>query len=415
MSKEEVIAYPWSSASTDDRKPSAPALPLQVANKLPAIQALRGAAVLLVVLFHALTRYVPFGWVGVWLFFVISGFVITLSLEKLSSTLRKSDVILTFYQKRTKRIVPLYIVILLIGCLICAVMALAGRSDVPPALDHLPFLLSFTYNFYRMISAYEHTELFGHLWSLCVEEQFYVIYPFAFLLLGRIARIRLLVFVILACPLGRLCLHLYLNNAGYSEGQIATIIYLCPFSNFDAFSAGCLAACLREKASQLSARFWFGVVTALILALISYFASRALVIEASFADVVRSALSAEMRSAGDQVVMYSFLALLAGTLVVICANNDPSQLPLFAISPLIWLGELSYGIYMYHFPLLYIRSALLPSAVPEPYAKLYGFSVLMAYITAVVVISHLSFQYIEKPFLHSAGRSRRSRSWRAVL
>ncbi|GJE57688.1 MULTISPECIES: acyltransferase family protein [Methylobacterium] len=411
MSKEDVVAYPWSHASADDRKLSAPALP--AGNKLPAIQALRGAAVLLVVLFHALTRHVPFGWVGVWLFFTISGFVITLSLEKLSSNMDGRSVLLTFYQKRAKRIIPLYVVILLGGCLICTAMMLAGRSDVPPALDHLPFLLSFTYNFYRMMSAYEHTELFGHLWSLCVEEQFYVVYPFAFLLLSRIARIRLLVLVILACPLGRLCLNLYLNKIGYSEGQIATIVYLCPFSNFDAFSTGCLAACLRKKASRMSTRFWFGVITALILALMSYFASRALVIEASFADVARSALSAETRSPSDQVVLYSFLALLASTLVI-CANNAPSRLPFFAIAPLIWLGELSYGIYMYHFPLLYIRSQFLPAAVSEPYAKLYGTIVLISYLTAVLVISYLSFRYIEKPFLNAPERSRRSRSWRAA-
>ena len=414
MTKEKVLIYPWTYAIAADRTPNAPVLPLQGARKLPAIQGLRGLAVLLVVLFHVLTRYVPFGWTGVWLFFAISGFVITLSLENISSNSNRAGVLSTFYGRRVRRIIPLYFFILAFGCLVSVTMAFAQRPELPPVLDHLPFLLSFTYNFYRMSGAYEHTELFGHLWSLCVEEQFYLVYPFAFLFLSRSARIWLLVSVILLCPIGRLCLSLYLDHAGYAPEHIANIVYLCPFSNFDAFSTGCLAACLRESTARLSSRFWFGVVAGLIGALLSYVAVRALLIEAPLADVLRAALAAEIRGTADQVAIYSFLALLAGALVVICANHSLSRFSIFTTAPLVWLGELSYGIYMFHFPLLYLRYQLLPAFIPGPYAKLYGSAVLMMYLASLLAISYLSFRYIESPFLHAAGQTRRWWRWRAV-
>lgn len=413
MPKEHSIAWPWSHAGADGRAPAVPAVPFQADKKLPAIQGLRGLAVLLVVLFHALTRYVPFGWIGVWLFFAISGFVITLSLEKLSADLGKGRVIATFYTRRAKRIIPLYLFVLSLGCLIGLTMALAGRSQVPPVADHLPFLLSMTYNFYRMSPGYEHTELFGHLWSLCVEEQFYLVYPLAFLFLGRSGRVRMLVLVILACPLGRLGLNLTLNTIGYSEEQIATIMYLCPFSNFDAFSAGCLACCLRRKTSELGVYFWLSIIAVLLLGLVLYVTVQSVLLDASFAYVLRSTFSPEVRGASDQVFMYSFLALLAGTLVILCANFSQSQISLLTAAPLLWLGELSYGIYMYHFPLLYLRSTFLPASVPEPYTRVYGSAVLILYLSALLVISYLSFRYLEKPFLHATGRSRGR--WRSAL
>lgn len=413
MPKDQSAGDLWPRVGLGGRTQKMPAPPPQAGGKLLAIQGLRGVAVILVVLFHALTRYVPFGWIGVWLFFAISGFVITLSLEKLSASLNNGRVITTFYAKRIKRIIPLYLFVLSFGCLVCLAMALAGRSDVPPATDHLPFLLSMTYNFYRMSAAYEHTELFGHLWSLCVEEQFYLIYPFAFLFLGLNGRVRMLLLVILACPLGRLCLNLSLDKLEYSEEQIATIVYLCPFSNFDAFSAGCLACCLRQRTSGLSLYHWFGIIAALFIALLAYLLVRMQVTELPFGNVLRSTFLAEARGVSNQVFIYSFLTLFAGALVTVCANSSPSQMGILSTPPLVWLGELSYGIYMYHFPLLYLRSTFLPASVPEPYTRLYGAAVLTFYLTALLTISYLSFRYLERPFLHPADRPHRR--WKPAL
>ena len=409
MTGKQSIPDTWSPVGADGHRSPHRTLKREADKKIPALQGLRGIAVVLVVLFHALTRYVPFGWVGVWLFFSLSGFVITLSLRKASLDKDGTTVMLNFYKKRAFRILPLYILILAVGCFICLMMAMSGRPNVPPALEHLPFLVSVTYNFYRMSSVYQHTELFGHLWSLCVEEQFYLVYPFIFLLLRPVAYIRFMVFVILACPIGRLCLNLYLSEAGYSENQIATIIYLCPLSNFDAFAAGCLGACLQHRTAQFGQRFWFSLTAALVFALGSYLAIRTLMLGNTVADVAKSLFSAEVRGLSDQVFIYSFLALAAGGLVAVCASKTQSALAILTVAPLVWIGEISYGIYMYHFPLLYLRFEFLPKSIKGPYAAFYGLSVFLIYFISLILISYLSLRHLERPFLRLSDQIRRQK------
>lgn len=116
----------------------------------------------------------PFGWAGVWLFFVISGFVITLSLILLRhADLSLRSALSVFYYKRTLRIFPLYFLFIAVGI---AAIIVSGNFR---HFHHLPYLFTFTYNFYRVWPLYEFTPLFGHYWNVSVEEQFYLLYSAA--------------------------------------------------------------------------------------------------------------------------------------------------------------------------------------------------------------------------------------------
>ncbi len=124
----------------------------------------------MVLLFHQ--GLLPFGWVGVQIFFVLSGYLITRLLveargERLRSYLR------TFYGRRSLRIFPLYFAVILVCWL-----ALSAGISLNGVAAGLPFAATYTYNLFHASSHFEHSKLITHFWSLCVEEQFYLVWPF---------------------------------------------------------------------------------------------------------------------------------------------------------------------------------------------------------------------------------------------
>src|ERR1041385_2325106 len=136
-----------------------------------SLDGIRGVAVLMVVFLHS--RLMPFGWVGVQVFFVLSGFLITSILQ--TQTDRPFGFFMRrFYWRRGLRIWPLYFLFLAL-CLI-AHACLRIPETWPSAW---PWLASFTYNIVRISPHFADSDYFGHFWTLCVEEQFYLVWPFA--------------------------------------------------------------------------------------------------------------------------------------------------------------------------------------------------------------------------------------------
>ncbi len=143
--------------------------------KLPGLDHLRALAIILVFLFHYpriqgssgwIDTISDFGWTGVDLFFVLSGFLIS---SQLFMSLRKTDSLelKSFYIKRAFRILPVYLFMLI---LYFSFPYLRERGDLSPWWKYL----TFTQNYGLDLSRYS---TFSHAWSLCVEEQFYLIFP----------------------------------------------------------------------------------------------------------------------------------------------------------------------------------------------------------------------------------------------
>ena len=156
---------------------------------IKALDGIRALAILPVVFFHL--GLLPVGWVGVQLFFVLSGYLIT----KILVAAKENDLrpyLSRFYWRRSLRIFPLYFVFLAIA----AISFSAFRED-------WPWLVTYTANFARLRET-DLSEPFVHLWSLAVEEQFYLVWPFVLYFASTDALRRLIIAIIVAAPLLRL-------------------------------------------------------------------------------------------------------------------------------------------------------------------------------------------------------------------
>lgn len=149
-------------------------------NYLNHIQTLRAISVILVFLFHSNLPFFSHGYLGVDIFFVISGYVITKQLDESSSSINKA-IIKKFFFKRILRIVPAYIFI--IGIFYLIYLFFGSLIEVEYFINKLKYILSFTTNIFYLNHTRDYfdnifIDPINHTWSLSVEMQFYLLYPF---------------------------------------------------------------------------------------------------------------------------------------------------------------------------------------------------------------------------------------------
>ncbi len=212
-----------------------------IEGRIPSLDGLRTISVTLVVIAHFLytvgySDYLNLGILGVRFFFVISGFLITgLLLKEFNKT--RSISLTKFYFRRTLRIFPPYYFYLLV----LFIATKFGLFDVPGKSFIAP--VTYTSNYF----ASEYWELL-HTWSLSVEEQFYLIYPFILLVLGRHKIVWVLGALILLCPFLRL-----IDFQIFDQSQKMWIYYGF-HANADGLATGCLLAIFYQ---QLQKSRWY--------------------------------------------------------------------------------------------------------------------------------------------------------------
>ena len=158
--------------------------------RIVELDALRGLAAVVVVLFHSSQKRIPCGWAAVDLFFVLSGFLITSIILRHGSS---PGFLKSFYVRRALRVWPIYY------ALIAVLIVLSPLLARPTHWAGLPYTLTFTQSlplYWSMISP-TFSDYFGHSWTLAVEEQFYLLWPPLVLIAGR-KRLPLLALVCLA-------------------------------------------------------------------------------------------------------------------------------------------------------------------------------------------------------------------------
>ncbi|WP_425102255.1 acyltransferase family protein [Tropicibacter sp. S64] len=327
------------------------------------IQGLRAIAVLSVVLFHAWPAALPGGFVGVDIFFVISGFLITGILARDIGAGRFS--LADFYRRRVRRIFPALFVVLAVtlavGCLLLSpqeLMALA-RNTVTSTL------------FVSNVDFYLTTGYFGrsaelqpllHTWSLAVEEQFYILFPPVLWLVMRFAR-RLLM------PLLLLCLVASLGLSEWALGKSPTGAYfLTPFRVFELLIGAALAL-----APPPSARVPVAALSGLGLVLLA--GSVAFIHEG-------------MGFPG----LMALLPTLGAGLVLWAGRSGPNAAgALISSRPFLFFGAISYSLYLWHWPVFaFLRIRLMPE---HP-----GFPAACAALALIVSLSWLSYRFVEQPF-----------------
>ncbi|NNM89222.1 MAG: acyltransferase [Phycisphaerae bacterium] len=306
------------------------------------------------------------GWVGVTLFFVLSGFLITGILYDAKG---QSHYFRNFYARRTLRIFPLYYGVLAVELLVLLVI----KFGFPHAWLHLhnpqklwaamPWFWSYTTNV-GMAFFHIHTVLQGHFWSLAVEEQFYLVWPVLILLLSRRGLIRACLALVVIAFATRFLL------TALGRGPFAA--YSFTPCQFDALGLGALVAILaREPAGHGWLKRYSPPVlaAAATLTLVSFFTIVALRINPASLGEINVRVARGGNAGGFVVfrdvpwlcdVLYAPLdAAFAALLAAIVTGASARLGAFFSWTPLRALGGYSYGLYVFHFIVFVILGNLL--------------------------------------------------------
>ncbi|MCX5972844.1 MAG: acyltransferase family protein [Chloroflexi bacterium] len=353
--------------------------PSSAAEFRPDIEGLRGIAILLVLLFHAGLQWTPGGFVGVDVFFVISGFLITGKLWRESQQPGGLN-ITRFYAWRIRRLLPAALVavalISLVGLLLAAPL---DRSELAAdgaasalSLANMRFIGSVDY-----FAATTSPSPFLHFWSLSVEEQFYLVWPALIVLLTwRGGSSRRLIVALLIGVVASFALSIWLTDT-----SPARAFYLLPTRVWQLGVGGLLALVgVMGTSRGAGALAWAGLAAVAVAGV---------------------ALTAEMPYPGLAALLPT-----AGAAALLYGGAAPSgPVRLLAAAPLRFLGKISYSLYLWHWPLLVLPLMFLERALT-------GVEVV-ASVAAAIGVSWLSWRFVEQPFRYG-DRSRRATSWSAI-
>ncbi|MCA1338169.1 acyltransferase family protein [Pseudooceanicola marinus] len=337
------------------------------------IDGLRTLAVLPVVFNHAHLPGFPGGFVGVDIFFVISGFLITKILAREISEGRFS--ILRFYERRARRILPALFTIL-IACLIGGYFLFTPeRFDALGKSIVATLVFSSNIWFWQGAGDYFGTnvelEPLLHTWSLAVEEQFYLVFPLLLLALSRLQRSLWIVIVTLISLLS-FGLSLWLTQAAPTAN-----FYLVPSRAWE-LGAGALLGlgAFRLPRSQVFAEI------------------------AALTGVVLIAASIVLITSETPFPGLAALPPVAGASLVIYAGLNRTTVVSRGLSlrPMVWIGLISYSLYLWHWPILIVARTVSLQGTELPILTAL-FCVMLS-----VLMAWISWRYIERPFRKTSGR-----------
>lgn len=371
---------------------------------MPAIDGLRGIAILLV-LFHHFTPAVSgtwftkklltgahTGWVGVDLFFVLSGFLITTILLRTKST---PDYFLNFYARRTLRIFPIYyltLAVVLLGVpflltvpyVSTAVHTLFGRlvSDLPTMIDGQSWLWLYGSNV-KIALVGERWGAVNHFWSLAVEEHFYLVWPVVVYFCTREKLKQVCLILILAAPV----LRAMLMGAGFDS----VVPYVLTMTRVDSMAVGGLmAALLAEKNGLLKwrPRIALGAIVAMV----------------GLAAIVGFHRRLDRDDFMTSFVGYSLLALVSAWLVLECGQikSGTRACRLIANPVFASFGKYSYGLYVTHMFFAKTFDLLLPWTTLHRIFGSYAAAIMIHAAVSIAIswcIAWVCFHAFEKHFL----------------
>lgn len=331
------------------------------------IDSLRVFAIIPVILFHLNYNFSPNGYLGVDLFFVISGFVITKTLLKYKEIHGEIEII-SFFLRRLKRIYPALIVMIVISSIFVSYFGVINFFNFHLYLKTGLFSIFGVSNIFLIYKSDDYflnqeNNPFTHTWSLGVEEQFYFIYPFLLFLIFKIntnKSFNKLIYYILTI-ISAVSLYLFFfNNSILSN-------FYSPIIRFWELSLGCLAFFLyNENKNKISDLFVFIYIPVLLF--IYFF-------DLSF-------LSYQIKT--FITVFLTFLFLLRKKSENFVINHFLEN------KIIIYVGKISYSLYLWHLPIIYLSSIYF-----------YGLNYFVFTILIIWICAHLSYNFIEIPFRSS--------------
>jgi peptidoglycan/LPS O-acetylase OafA/YrhL len=356
---------------------------VEVNRRVPALDGLRGLAIIAVFLYHygaggstssvlwvrCFSRVLGIGWSGVDLFFVLSGFLIT---GILFNTQTDPEYYKNFYVRRVLRIFPIYYIA------IAAVFVIGIALGVHWTRGHIWFLFFLGY---PAVLLWPHLIPLSpfiritHLWSLSVEEQFYMVWPWAVRKLqsGRNVLVTCALVFVMA-----LVLRVVFVESGHSVWASTFL-----FCRMDTLAVGSALAVAVRRIDP--SRLQKAAISTFLLAV------------AAFVAIGTVAHSFERSQPAIAIWGYSLTAIACGALLLMSLGVGSR---LFSFPVLRLFGKYSYGLYLYHFPLTAVFEPLKPMILVRVGSFAAGSLIYVAICLAINLgVAALSFHFIEAPFL----------------
>ena len=338
----------------------------------PELDGLRGISILLVYVHHLYHPLMPGGFFGVDVFFVLSGFLITSLLVQEWS--REGSISLkNFYIRRALRLMPaVFTLILVIGGF--ALIFLDKRRAIE-TYQGIWLTLSYASNWLYAFDYFSANNPLGITWSLAIEEQFYLPWPLLLSLALRFKLGRRWILYILALFIALISLY---RKILIEHGTNILRLYYASDTRADTLLIGCLVGLLvswnllpdnRRLEISMKSLAAIGVI------FLGY-----LVATASWEDLMLY-----------QYGGYTLVALSMGLILVVLVVWPPKvALSVLRFTPLVWIGRISYGLYLWHWPVRWFvyQKAALPSAAQ-----------LVVGVALSLLLTTLSYYFVEKPFL----------------
>jgi peptidoglycan/LPS O-acetylase OafA/YrhL len=356
---------------------------------LPALDGLRGLAILAVLVFHyagSLTQrvhgsaaglfasFVGFGWTGVDLFFVLSGFLIT---GILYDGRNKLDYYRSFYIRRALRIFPAFYLLMAIY------LGLTPFLHLHWELGHLFFLVYLGYPaalIWQSLQVVSPFIVVVHLWSLCAEEQFYLVWPW---IIAKAWNKRVILQVCAALGLCAILLRVAIVSTHRLDPSWAYGFLPC---RMDALSLGAALAILGRSSWYPRLQRW---------------ATPGFVMAAGSVVLICAVRhSVDMYDPLIATAGYTITAIAYGALLLSCLKDSSWSGYLFSSKLLGIFGRYSYGLYLYHLPLAPILHPLKDILIVRTKSFIAGSAIyLVAAITINLIVAGLSFHFFESPIL----------------
>ena len=350
---------------------------------LPSIDSLRALAVLAVIIYHVDVNYLPGGFLGVDLFFVLSGYLISSLIIK---EYRKTGSLnlYNFYIRRARRLLPAVYFMITVGLVVMVLF-----NEVLLRKSHLDAIFGYIYssNWWYIFHKLDYFDSFGaqspfkHLWSLAIEEQFYMIFPLLFLLVNRKKKSKdgtfklnkNFLYVVLGLILVSLIAHILL----FDINNISRIYF---GTDTRAFS------------------LLVGVVGAIL-----YPMERLHTKVTPQQNLIYSVISLVSIATLITVMIYTseyntwlyrggfLLVAILGLIVIISSGKQHTVIArLLSFKPVVFIGKISYSLYLWHFPILVLTTPVAEIGNTNIY-----FVILRVILTFIVAI--VSYVFVETP------------------
>ncbi|MCY1574783.1 acyltransferase family protein [Staphylococcus pettenkoferi] len=342
---------------------------------MPGLDGFRAVAVIAIIIFHLNAQWLPGGFLGVDTFFVISGYLITALL--VAEFYRDGTIdLFEFWKRRIKRLIPALLFLLGIVLLYTVIFESKIIFDIKKDIIAAFFYVSNWWYIFQNVDYFDQFQIapLKHLWSLAIEEQFYLIYPIFLFLLLKFTNKKITFIILFFVSLVSLELMIFLNLSGHDTSRV----YFGTDTRLQTLLLGALLAFMWPP---FSLKKKISVKLKLLIDTIGIVGGLVLV-----------CLLIVLNSEDKWLYNGGFYAISFMTLFVIASSVHPSGMfaKLIGNPFFVYLGKRSYSLYLWHYPVIvFVHKHFVAGQLP--------FYAYIIDIVLMLALTELSYHYIERP------------------